>query len=46
MTMYIVDILRSLQKQAIDDMCEMATDYADLATAIGDILENDKATGR
>jgi hypothetical protein len=46
MTIVIVDVLRSLQKQATDDMCERATDYADLAKVIGDILEENNTNSR
>jgi len=42
----LVDVVRSLQKQVTDGMCERATEYADLAQTIGDILEGDNAKSR
>jgi hypothetical protein len=46
MTMYIVDVLRSLEKQDADDICDRATDYADIARAIGDIPDEENAKSR
>jgi len=45
-TAMLVDVVRSLQKQATDDICERATEYTDLARAIADILEGGTSTGR
>ncbi len=45
-TIELVEVVRSLQKQITDGMCERATEYADLAQAIGDILEEDNVKSR
>ncbi|MDR3530635.1 MAG: hypothetical protein P4L90_08805 [Rhodopila sp.] len=46
MTMDIVIVLRNIQKQITDDMCERSKEYDDLARGIGSILDSDSDDAR
>ena len=46
MTMEMVSVIRGIQKNITNDLCERATEYADLAKVFGDILENDVVISR